>query len=200
MEQKLENTQELNQIDELTDQTKEECKEYKERIESLEKELKEKDEKIAKLNELLRASNERVVSLTRESELIKEKARKDKEEIKLFANETLIKDILNVLDNFERALSHIDIKEASSELKNLYIGIEMTYKDLKRVLEKHNVEEIDLTGQEFDPYLAEAIETSWDESFPPNTVLKTLQKGYKLHNKVLRASRVVVNVEPEEIT
>ncbi|MGC8852957.1 MAG: nucleotide exchange factor GrpE, partial [Hydrogenobacter sp.] len=74
------------------------------------------------------------------------------------------------------------------------------YRELKRILEKYGIREIQIEGKEFDPYLAEAVEKEYNPDVPPNTVIRVVRKGYMLHERVLRPAKVVVSVQEEEIT
>ncbi len=178
-------------------ESKEEKEETVEEKEALEERLKELEQKVKKLEQVARASNSRAVELQREVEYLKDRYRRDLEEQKKYGYENFAIDILEVLDNFERAL---EIGKASSDTGSILQGVEMIYKELKRILEKHHIHEIEVEGKEFDPYTAEAVETQPSSEVPPNTVLSVIRKGYRLHEKVIRPARVVVSVSEEEIT
>jgi len=175
--------------------------EEKELREGTEEELKERvlelEEKVKKLENIAKSSNIRAMELQKELEYLKERYRRDLEEQMKFGHERLVLDLLEVLDNFERALS---VASVSRDFDSLLKGVEMTYSELRGILKKHNVEEIEIEGKEFDPYLAEAVDTVSTSEHPPNTVLKVVRKGYTLHGKVIRPARVVVSVLEEEIT
>ncbi len=171
------------------------------RLEELSSEYEAQKERYNKLENTLRVLNERQVSMSKELEQLKEHYRKETEYFRKYGHEKLVKDILDVIDNFERAILQFEnISTEDPSVKSILIGIDMIYKDLKNTLKKHGVEEIDLQGQLFDPNLAEAIETVEDSSVAPDTVVRTTVKGYRLHDKVLRAAKVVVNISKEEIT
>jgi molecular chaperone GrpE len=172
-----------------------------EKLSYLEKEYEVQKERCSKLEALVRASNEKLVSLNRELEQLKDHYRKEREQLKKYAHEGIVKEILDVIDNFERAMAQFQtIENLDSNVKNILIGIDMIYKDLKNILKKHGVEELDLKGQIFDPALAEAIDTIQDDKLGPDEIVDVITKGYKLHDKVIRPARVVVNVAREEIT
>jgi molecular chaperone GrpE len=135
------------------------------------------------------------VELQRELEYFKERYRRDLEEALKYGHEKLALDLLEVVDNFERALSY----EGSQE-EGLKRGIELIYKELLRILEKHGIRPMELEGKEFDPYLAEAIDREYSEELEPNRVLRVERKGYFIHERVLRPARVVVSYREEEIT
>ena len=161
-----------------------------------ERELKEQitalEEKVKKLEELAKAGNERYLNLRKELEFLKEKHRRELEELKRYCLENFVKDLLEVADNFERALEHI---RGDDRCKETLAGIEMIYGQLKRVLEKHGITPIEV--EKFDHALCEAVSTVQTDEVEENTILQVVQKGYKLHDRVLRPAKVVVAVKKE---
>ena len=99
------------------------------------------------------------------------------------------------MDNFERALEYA---RKTEDIKSIVMGIEMVYSEMKKIFEKYGITEINVEGKEFDPYLAEAVEKVETTEAPPNTVVRVIRKGYKIHEKVLRPARVAVAIEPTE--
>ncbi len=176
-------------------ESEEESKEQEEEV--LEDRLRELEEKVKKLEQVARLSNSRAVELQREIDYLKERYRRDLEEQKKYGYEKLALDVLEILDNFERAL---EMGRASEDKDSILQGVEMIYRELKRILEKHHIYEIEVEGKEFDPYTAEAVETQPSSDHPSNTVIRVIRKGYRLHEKVIRPARVVVSVSEEEIT
>ncbi|MCP4917447.1 MAG: nucleotide exchange factor GrpE [Proteobacteria bacterium] len=112
---------------------------------------------------------------------------------KRFAHEALARDVLDVLDNFERALEQLpdDIEEDP-----VLDGVRMTQTQLLATLARHGVEPVPALGEPFDPAIHEAIGTQ-PSLEPPNTVVTVWQGGYRLHGRLLRAAKVVLAVEPE---
>jgi len=100
----------------------------------------------------------------------------------------LIKDLLPVLDNFDRALEHAE------EGDDFHKGVLLIYKQLWDVLQRHGVKPIDQSGVHFDPNIHEAVVTEEDPSVPAHTVNAILQKGYFLHDRLLRPALVKVAV------
>jgi molecular chaperone GrpE len=103
-----------------------------------------------------------------------------------FAVENFASELLAVKDSLEAALGS---ENASAE--SMKAGVELTLRQLKSVFEKFNVVEIDPTGQKFDPHRHQAISTTESDA-EPNTVVQTLQKGYLLHDRVIRPALVIV--------
>jgi len=166
----------------------EELKELKER----EKEL---EEKLRKLETIARSSNLKVAELQKEIDYLKERYRRDLEEQRRYCYENFARDLLEVLDNFERAL---ESARRTEDVKSIVIGIEMIYSEMRKIFERYGIREIEVEGKEFDPFVAEAVETVETKEVPPNTVVKVIRKGYLLHDKVLRPARVAVAVAPKE--
>ncbi|WP_029551169.1 nucleotide exchange factor GrpE [Thermocrinis jamiesonii] len=160
-----------------------------------EKRIKELEERVAKLEQIARLSNQRLVELQRDYELLKERYRRDLEEFRKYGYESLALDILEVLDNFERAL-----ETKTEDINALRAGVEMIYRQILAILEKYGIRAMDLDNKEFDPMLAEAVEKELSLDHPPNTVIRTIRKGYYLHDRVLRPGRVVVSYTEEEVT
>ncbi|GGJ09352.1 hypothetical protein GCM10010885_18070 [Alicyclobacillus cellulosilyticus] len=122
----------------------------------------------------------------------RKRTRQEKEDLQKFAAQKLLSDLLPVVDNFERALAAFTAEGASAELR---AGVEMVHRQLLGILEKHGVRPMDVVGQPFDPSLHEAVmQEPAGEGVAPGTVVLELQKGYWLHDKVLRPAMVKVSV------
>ena len=177
------------------DQTKEEQKiindsEIKESSNaSLLEELKEKIITLENTNKELNDKNMRV-----QAEFINYKTRTEGEKITMFKyeGETLIKQILEVVDDFERAIL-MDDNDLTDEVSNFLKGFKMIYTRLKSTLDNIGVKEVNVEGKEFDPNYAEAILTEHDENKPENVVLEVLKKGYMYKDKLIRPAMVKVN-------
>jgi molecular chaperone GrpE len=125
-----------------------------------------------------------------EIENAKKRNRKEKEDYLKFATENLIKDMLPVLDNLAKALSHSDSENNVHALKE---GIRLTLKGLKDTLSKSGLEEVKALGEAFDPCFHEAVSEMDDPKAKPGIVLMELQKGYTLNTRLIRPAMVVVN-------
>ena len=109
-----------------------------------------------------------------------------------YEGEDFIKEILNVKDNFERAVM-MDDSDLSDEVSRFLSGFKMILGNLTNLLDKFEVREIECLGLEFDPHVAEAVLTDHDDNKPENVVLEVLTKGYKYKDKVIRHAMVKVN-------
>lgn len=116
----------------------------------------------------------------------KKRVEKEKSDVYSFANEKIATDLLDVLDNFERALDH----EATDE--GFKTGMEMIFKQFFEVLEKSGLAEIKALGETFDPNVHNAVMTEDTEEFESGIVSGVMQKGYTLNGKVIRPSMVKV--------
>lgn len=145
---------------------------------------KSKDE-IKKLNNELETLKDRLLRVTAEYENYRKRTTKEKEGIYTDACSDVLKEILPVIDNIERAYA------AEGSVEDLKKGIEMTMKGIDETLNKLGVEEIDASA-EFDPNLHQAVMHIEDESIDKNQVVEVFMKGYKRGEKVIRHSVVKV--------
>lgn len=136
-----------------------------------------------------------------EDQLLRSKAefqnyrkRVDEESLKFkkYANEDLVKELLPIVDNFERAIA-LDDDNLSDELSKLLEGFKMTYCSLLNVLEKYGVKAIDGNNKMFDPTYHQAVMTEKHDDMEKGFVIEVLQKGYLLNGKVIRHAMVKVN-------
>jgi molecular chaperone GrpE len=116
---------------------------------------------------------------------------REKEGLVKFGNERVLKDLLEVLDNFERTIGMLK-GDQDQKVKNLVMGLEMIEKQFVDTLGKHGMTPILAVGKEFDPNFHEAIAQEYAEGKKPNHILKEFQKGFSLNGRVIRASKVVV--------
>ena len=145
---------------------------------------KELEDKIKNLEEAL---------LRSQAELINYKRRKDEETNRIikYAEEDILKGFLPILDNFERAIG-MDDDNLEDEVSKFLEGFKLMYKQIKDLLEKFEVKEIDCLGKEFDPALEQAVVIDHDETKESGVVTVVLQKGYMYKESVVRHSMVKV--------
>ncbi|HHW01536.1 MAG TPA: nucleotide exchange factor GrpE [Thermoanaerobacterales bacterium] len=152
----------------------------RQKLETLEKTLEDKQKQIDEYkNRWYRAQAD--------FDNFRKRTQKEIQDIHLYAGEQLIKDILPIVDNFERALNSIEDREGP-----IYKGVQLIYQQLKNVLEKYDVKEIDAQGKAFDPRFHEAVMQVESQEHENDTVIEVLQKGYLFHTKVIRPSMVKV--------
>lgn len=168
------------------------CSKEKEKTIELQKELEESKKQIEVLNQKIGSMQEAL--LRNQAELQNYKRRKDEESEKVlkYKNEDLIKELLTVVDNFERAIS-MDDNDLSDEVSKFLAGFKLIYTTTVGILNKFEVKEIQAEGIEFDPEYHHAVLTDHDESKPSGVVLEVLQKGYMYKDRVIRPAMVKVN-------
>lgn len=129
-----------------------------------------------------------------ELENFKKRVARDKAEAIQYANESLVRDLLPILDNLERAVEHA---KGGGNGKPLVEGVEMVLKGFLDVLNKHGVTQISALGEKFNPDRHEAVAQVASEDHEPNTVVEEHHKGYYLLDRLLRPSLVSVAKPPE---
>ena len=166
----------------------------------LKKELDELTKKYNELsainNTLIEEKNELIEKVKiAQAETINYRKRKDEEVSVLlkYANEDIIKDLIELTDNFERAIK-LDDNDLTDELSKFLEGFKIMYATLTNILKNYGVEEISRVGQIFDPNQEEALLTDSVEGKANEEVLEVLLKGYKLKDKVIRPASVKVNI------
>lgn len=122
----------------------------------------------------------------------KRRLEKDKMNAVSYANESFAKDILAVIDSFENALASIedaDEENSSEVLANMKKGVNLTYEQLKKILEKNHIKEVDCSG-EFDPEVHQAIMQVESDAHEEGDVVQVMQKGYTIKDRILRPAMV----------
>jgi molecular chaperone GrpE len=148
----------------------------------------------ARLTEELKEMSEKYLRLYAEFDNYKKRVNKDKEELLKYGQESLLYELLTVIDNLELALKH-----ASDEVSTgLIQGVEITYKELMKTLEKFGLTAVEAEGENFDPSVHHAMSQVERDDVEENIVVEEYRKGYKLKDKVLRPSLVSVSKKPPE--
>ena len=134
------------------------------------------------------ALSQKYMRLAADFQNFKRRTEKEKTDIYQYANEKIALDIIEVMDNFDRALAHIeDVQD-----KGFAEGMEKIYTQLSGVLDKNNIIEIKAEGEVFDPNFHNAVMTEENPEFESGIVIQAMQKGYTLNGKVIRPSMVKV--------
>jgi len=123
----------------------------------------------------------------------KKRQEREKADFCKFAMESLMKELLPVLDNLDRALEHSKVNEVP---QSFIEGLELARKSFWDVLDKNGLKHVDAVGEKFDPNYHEAIMQQDDPDSEENTILTEVQKGYLLHDRLIRPSMVVVSKKP----
>lgn len=135
------------------------------------------------------ARNERLRAMA-ESENLKKRLERETDELKKFAAEKILSDLLPVLDNLDLALAH---SKNLDQCRDFVTGVEMTRKIFLEALGKHGLEPVGNAGDEFDPKFHEAMGMAQDTNFADNAVAQVMQRGYILRGRVIRPAKVLVN-------
>jgi molecular chaperone GrpE len=133
---------------------------------------------------------ERFLRIAAELDNFRKRKEREVSDLRKFANQNLLRELLNVVDNLERA---IGATQEGSITDSLLEGVDMTLKELLKIFEKAGVKPIEAIDQPFDPNLHEAVMQEAHENMPENTVIRELQKGYQIHDRLLRPAMVVVS-------
>ena len=126
----------------------------------------------------------------------RKRAQREKEDLGRFANENLLRELLPVVDNLERAVAHA--RESGTGDGSLLEGVEMTLGQLRKVFERSGVTPVEAVGKPFDPSCHEAMGQLESDELPPGSVIQELQKGYLLNQRLLRPAMVMVSKAPQE--
>lgn len=155
-----------------------------------EKPLEDLAEKLKLKEQEAQENYDRLLRVSAEFENYKKRASRDMEEFRKYSNQSLIKEMLSVVDNLELAMNSTNGHKTID--KGLLDGLAMTHKEILKVFEKFKVKPISAKGQPFDPTFHEAVMQEETDEYPANTVINELQKGYLIHDRLLRPSMVVV--------
>lgn len=143
-------------------------------------------------------SRDRFLRASAELENYKKRTSREIDGIRKYAAESVIKQLLPVVDNLERAIGSANgAKNSKSDAECVIEGVELTLKETLKVFGNFGVKQIQSVGETFDPKYHEAIMREESEH-PRNTVLKELQRGYMIHDRLLRPAMVVVSKEKTE--
>jgi molecular chaperone GrpE len=163
------------------------------------REMAKVNKKVAKLEEKLEQATEesknnydKFLRASAELDNYRKRTSREMEEMRKYATQSLLKDLLLVADSLDLAI------KSAAESKNidscLVDGIDLTRKELMKAFDRYNVTSIEALGNPFDPNYHEAVMREESDIHPENTVTNELQKGYLIHERLLRPSMVVVSM------
>jgi molecular chaperone GrpE len=136
----------------------------------------------------LEGIREKLLRSAADFENARKRLTRERDEFAKFAQESILKDILPVLDNLERALSHAgDVQDKAA--KGLITGIERVFKQFDEILKNHGLKRLKTLGEKFDPHFHESVGTS-PAAGPEGHVAEEIEPGYMLHDRLVRASKV----------
>lgn len=147
-------------------------------------------ERLLKSEDQAKELEDRLLRLAAEFDNYKKRTAKEFGYLIKNANENLILQLLDTLDNFQRALNS---SKNSSDYEKFHKGVELIYNHLKEILTKEGLKEIEALGKPFDPHFHEAVTQAESDKYDEGLVTEEISKGYMLNDKLLRASKVVVS-------
>jgi len=147
------------------------------------------------LENQIKNTNERLLRVAADFENYRKRIEREKGNYLKYANERLLRDLLTVTDNLDRA---VDSARSANDSKAITDGVGLVLSDLIKVLAKYGVKPMLVKGRPFDPLFHEAIQTAETDEVEPGTILEEVQRGYTMNDRVLRAALVVVSASPEE--
>ena len=158
--------------------------------------LKEMEEKVETLEKEAAENHDRLLRMAAEFDNYKKRATREMNDFRKFANENFAKALLPVIDSMDLAI------ESSSNDKHvnnsMVEGVNMTLKEILKIFEQFGVKRFESIGNTFDPNIHQAVMQEETDKFPENTVSKELQKGFMIHDRLLRPAMVVVSKKPEK--
>jgi len=152
--------------------------------------------KIEELQESAKKNYDLYIRSHADIDNVKKRFQKEKDELVKYSNELLIKQLLPVIDSLKNAIDHSQDEKSTDALKE---GVELTLKGLIDTLEKAGLEKVKAMGEPFDPNFHEAISGQEDNTKESGIVLKELQNGYILNQRLIRPALVIVNKNKDEL-
>ena len=153
------------------------------------------DEEVDQLRQKLADAEKRVLIAHADLENFRKRMRREREDELKYANAPLLSDLLPVIDNLQRA---IESAEKSDEASSILEGVKLVEKQMLETMKRRGCEPIAAQGEPFDPNLHEAIMQQPSGDVPPGTVVHVTQVGYRLFERVLRPSQVIVSKAADE--
>ncbi len=150
---------------------------------------------LADLRRQLDEKQDRLLRTLAEMDNMRRRGQRERDEYTRYANESLLRDLIPVLDNLDRALA---AARATGEASKVVDGVELIQRELMRVIERHGVTRYSALGQQFDPTRHEATASVVSADQPSNTVVAEIAPGYLLNGRLLRAAQVAVAVAPDQ--
>jgi molecular chaperone GrpE len=179
------------------DQTPGKDKPLKSKTGDAETSLKEIEAKLEAKEKEAKETYDRLLRVSAEFENYKKRAAREMEDFRKYANQSLLKEMLSVVDNLELAINSSN--EGQTTDQSLVKGLNLTLNEILKVFEKFDVRPIEALGKAFDPAFHEAVMREETDDYPENTVVSEFQKGYLIHDRLLRPAMVVV-AQPKTTT
>jgi len=152
---------------------------------------KDLEDKLAAAQEQAKDHHDRMLRMAAELENYKKRTGRELEDMRKFATENLLRQLLTVVDNLERAIASASTDNHNDQ--SVVDGVALTLAEINKILEKHHVTPVEALGAPFDPAYHQAMSQEECADKPPNTVVQEFQKGYLMHDRLLRPAMVVVS-------
>jgi molecular chaperone GrpE len=158
--------------------------------------LKEMEEKLESLKKEAAENHDRLLRTAAEFENYKKRATREMNDFRKFANESFAKALLPVIDSMDLA---VESSGKDKQVNNSVVeGVNMTLKEILKIFEQFGIKRFESIGNTFDPNLHQAVMQEETDAFAENTVSKELQRGFMIHDRLLRPAMVVVSKKPEK--
>ncbi len=157
--------------------------------------LKVMEARLESVEQELKDSHDRFLRVSAEFENYKKRASREMNDFRKFANESLVKAMLPVVDNLDRAIESSSNDDHS--IRSVVEGVNMTLKEIRKIFEQFGVKPFESLGKTFDPALHQAVMQKETDNHPEKTILNELEKGYMMHDRLLRPAMVVVSKTTE---
>ncbi len=164
----------------------------KEKIAKKDKDIEELEEKASKYEKLW----DKYIRICADFDNARKRWEKEKQELIKFANYTIIKELITIMDELEQAIKAV---KQHSQIQDIQKGIELTYNNLYSILRKEGLTPIEAKGKKFDPHFHEIVGQKEEKELDEHTVIEEVQKGYNLGDRLLRTSKVIISVLPSQI-
>ncbi len=155
--------------------------------------IAELEAKLAEAEKGKATNYDRFVRATADLENVRKRTRREVKDARIDERGKIIRDVLPVADNLERALEHAE-QSMSEATKSIVEGVQMVLRQFKQSLERHNVKALEAVGKPFDPAVHEAVSQAPSDEYPAGTVIAVLQTGYMIEERLLRPTLAVVSV------
>ena len=153
--------------------------------------LKEMEARLESMEQELKDSHDRFLRVSAEFENYKKRAAREMNDFRKFANESFAKAMLNVVDNLDRAIESSSGDNHSNS--SVVEGVNMTLKEILKIFGQFGVKPFESLGKTFDPAVHQAVMQEESDNHPEKTILTELEKGYMIHDRLLRPAMVVVS-------
>lgn len=162
---------------------------------ALETDLEKLQKQLDESEKLVSSYKDQLLRLAAEFENFKKRVEQDKVEFVKYANERIIKELLPILDDFSRALTN---GKATPDFEPFYKGVDLIYQKLLKLLESKGVKPIESVGKEFDVMYHDVLMQVPRPDLKPHTIIEEVERGYMLHDKVIKHAKVIVAGESKQ--